>query len=97
MQRKGGSFNNNDVNVGYVPDGMTPHEWHEIQKREKKQQASKDFAHRGPMGFKSRSLAAFQKDLADGKVAHLFPEMFAKKKIEAGIIEEKDVPVCSVA
>ena len=33
-QREGGMWSNKDVNVGYVPDGMSVHEWHEFQRAE---------------------------------------------------------------
>ena len=33
-QREGGMYNNKDVNVGYVPTGMSVHEWHEFQRAE---------------------------------------------------------------
>jgi len=33
-QREGGLYNNKDVNVGYVPTGMSVHEWHEFQRAE---------------------------------------------------------------
>jgi len=33
-QREGGLYTNKDVNVGYVPTGMSVHEWHEFQRAE---------------------------------------------------------------
>ncbi|KAL7460201.1 hypothetical protein ACHAXS_000664 [Conticribra weissflogii] len=67
-----GSFDNKDVNVGYVPDGMTVHEWHEFQRAEKRKIQSKDFASVGPKSFKSRSLQAFQEDLDKGKASRTY-------------------------
>ena len=93
-EQRGGSYDNSDVNVGYVPSGFsTPHEWHDFQRKEKAEQQKKDFAAYGPTTFKSRSLQSFQEDLKAGKVTHLFPEMFAKQKLKRGMIKEEDVPV----
>ena len=93
-EQRGGSYDNSDVNVGYVPSGFsTPHEWHEFQRKEAAEQQKKDFAAYGPTTFKSRSLQSFQEDLKAGKVTHLFPEMFAKQKLKRGLIKEEDVPV----
>ena len=92
-EQRGGSYDNSDVNVGYVPPGFTVHEWHEFQRKEAAEQQKKNFAAYGPTTFKSRSLQSFQEDLKAGKVTHLFPEMFAKQKLERGLIKEEDVPV----
>jgi hypothetical protein len=91
-QRKGGMYDNKDVNVGYVPSGMSVHEWHEIQRLEKKKGQAKNFAAFGPTSFKSRSLQGFQEDLEKGKSKHLFPAMFAKERLKRGQIKEEDVP-----
>jgi len=92
MQRVGGSYDNEDVNVGYVPDGMTPHQWHDIRRKERNEQRKKEFGRMGPKGFKSRSLQAFQQDLEKGKVGHLLPVMFAKDQLKKGLIKNEDVP-----
>lgn len=93
-EQRGGSYDNSDVNVGYVPSGFsTPHEWHEFQRKEAAEQQKKDFAAYGPTTFKSRSLQSFQEDRKAGKVTHLFPEMFAKQKLKRGLIKKEDVPV----
>ena len=55
-QREGGTWTNKDVNVGYVPSGMSVHEWHELKRAENKQTKKKNFAAVGPTSFKSRSL-----------------------------------------
>lgn len=55
-QRQGGASNNKDVNVGYVPTGMSVHEWHDLQRAEKQKQKAKNLAAFGPTSFKSRSL-----------------------------------------
>jgi len=55
-QREGGTWTNKDVNVGYVPSGMSVHEWHEFKRAENKQTKNKNFAAIGPTSFKSRSL-----------------------------------------
>lgn len=91
-QREGGSYNNKDVNVGYVPTGMTPHEWHAIQRAEKRKQQNANYGAFGPTSFKSRSLQGFQEDLEKGKSAHLFPTMFAKERVKKGEIKEEDIP-----
>ena len=57
------------VPVGYIPSGMTVHEWHNFQRAEKRKLKSKDFGSIGPTSFKSRSLQAFQEDLEKGKVS----------------------------
>lgn len=92
-QRQGGEYTNKDVNVGYVPSGMTVHEWHELQRAEKREKQAKNFAAYGPTSFKSRSLQGFQEDLEKGKAKHLFPAMFAKERIKRGQLKEEDVPV----
>jgi hypothetical protein len=86
-------YDNSDVNVGYVPSGMSVHEWHEIQRTEKKQQKTKNFAAFGPTSFKSRSLQGFQEDLEKGKSKHLFPVMYAKERLKQGQIKAEDIPV----
>lgn len=92
IQRTDSSYNNKDVNVGYIPDGMTPHQWHEMQRQERKSQKKKNFGAFGPQSFQSRSLQSFQKDLQDGKVRHLMPVMFAKQQVKKGKIREEEVP-----
>ena len=67
-QRKGGLYDNTDVNNGYIPSGMSIHQWHELQRAEKKELQSKQFGKIGPSKFMSRSLQAFQEDLEKGKV-----------------------------
>ena len=91
-QRKNSSYDNKDVNVGYVPDGMTPHQWHQMQRKERAEDRKKQFARFGPKGFKSRSLLSFQTELEKGKAQHLMPVMFAKQRIQKGIIKKEDVP-----
>mmetsp|Transcript_11579 Transcript_11579/g.21390 ORF Transcript_11579/g.21390 Transcript_11579/m.21390 type:complete len:245 (-) Transcript_11579:99-833(-) len=91
-QREGGKYDNKDVNVGYIPSGMSVHEWHGLQTAEKRKQQAKNFAAFGPTSFKSRSLQGFQEDLDKGKVKHLFPTMFAKERVKEGQIKEEDVP-----
>ena len=86
-------YDNRDVNVGYVPSGMSVHEWHEIQRAEVKQRRAKNFAAFGPTSFKSRSLQGFQEDLERGKSKHLFPAMFAKERLKKGQIKAEDIPV----
>ena len=86
-------YDNRDVNVGYVPSGMSVHEWHEIQRAEAKQRRAKNFAAFGPTSFKSRSLQGFQEDLERGKSKHLFPAMFAKERLKKGQIKAEDIPV----
>ena len=86
-------YDNEDVNVGYVPAGMSVHEWHEIQRAEKKQRQTKNFAAFGPTSFNSRSLQGFQEDLEKGKSEHLFPAMFAKERLKRGQIKAEDIPV----
>ena len=70
-EQRQGSYDNTDVNNGYVPSGMSIHEWHELQRAEKRELQSKEFGKMGPKGFKSRSLQAFQEDLEKGKVCDL--------------------------
>jgi hypothetical protein len=91
-QRDGGKYDNKDVNVGYVPSGMSVHQWHEIQRAEEKKRRSKNFAAFGPTSFKSRSLQGFQEDLEKGKSGHLFPAMFAKERVKKGEMKEEDIP-----
>jgi hypothetical protein len=91
-EQRQGSYDNKDVNVGYIPSGMTVHEWHNFQRAEKRKLKSKDFGSIGPTSFKSRSLQAFQEDLEKGKVKHLFPTMFAKERVKRGFIKEEDIP-----
>lgn len=91
-QRGGGKYDNKDVNVGYVPSGFTPHQWHDHQRAEKKKEQAKNFAAFGPTSFKSRSLQGFQEDLEKGKSKHLFPAMFAKERVKRGQLKEEDVP-----
>ncbi|KAL7506049.1 hypothetical protein ACHAXN_003403 [Cyclotella atomus] len=79
-EQRQGSYDNSDVNNGYVPSGMSVHEWHELQRKEKRDMLSKEFGKLGPKGFKSRSLQAFQEDLEQGKVKHLFPTKGLKKE-----------------
>ena len=67
-EQRQGSYDNSDVNVGYVPSGMSVHEWHELQRLERRELKAKEFGKIGPKGFMSRSLQAFQEDLAKGKV-----------------------------
>jgi hypothetical protein len=67
-EQRQGSYDNSDVNVGYVPYGMSVHEWHELQRLEKRELEAKEFGKIGPKGFMSRSLQAFQEDLVKGKV-----------------------------
>ena len=55
-QREGGKYDNKDVNVGYIPSGMSVHEWHGLKTAEKRKQQAKNFAAFGPTSFKSRSL-----------------------------------------
>ncbi|KAL7541202.1 hypothetical protein ACHAXR_012648 [Thalassiosira sp. AJA248-18] len=91
-QRVGGKYDNKDVNVGYVPTGMAVHEWHELQRAEKRKERSKNFSAFGPTSFKSRSLQGFQEDLEKGKSTHLFPAMFAKERVKRGQMKEEDIP-----
>lgn len=63
-----GSYDNSDVNNGYVPTGLSVHEWHVLQCAKKRALHAKQFAKKGPKGFMSRSLQAFQEDLERGKV-----------------------------
>ncbi|KAL7432649.1 hypothetical protein ACHAXH_003944 [Discostella pseudostelligera] len=91
-QREGGTWTNKDVNVGYVPSGMSVHEWHDFKRAENKQTKNKNFAAIGPTSFKSRSLQGFQEDLEKGKANHLFPAMFAKEQIKRGQLKQEDVP-----
>lgn len=70
-EQRQGSYDNSDVNNGYVPSGMSVHEWHELQRKEKRDMLSKEFGKLGPKGFKSRSLQAFQEDLEQGKVSEV--------------------------
>jgi urocanate hydratase len=74
-EQRQGSYDNTDVNVGYVPSGMSVHEWHELQRLEKREMESKEFGKIGPKGFMSRSLQAFQEDLDKGKVCSLCIEI----------------------
>lgn len=67
-EQRQGSYDNTDVNNGYVPSGMSVHEWHELQRKEKREFQAKEFGKMGPKGFMSRSLQAFQEDLEKGKV-----------------------------
>jgi len=67
-EQRQGSYDNTDVNVGYVPSGMSVHQWHELQRAEEKERNVKKFGHVGPTRFQSRSLQAFQEDLERGKV-----------------------------
>eukprot|EP01083_Nonionella_stella_P126933 384443_1 len=83
-QRPRGRYDNKDVNVGYVPSGMSSHEWHKIQRAEKRKHQSKNLAAFGPTSFKSRSLQGFQEDLEKGSSGHLFPAMFAKQRVKSG-------------
>ena len=80
------------MNVGYVPSGMQPHEWHEMQRAEKEAAQSKKFAAYGPTSFKSRSMQGFQEDLEKGKSGHLFPAMFAKQRVKSGQMKAEEVP-----
>lgn len=67
-EQRVGSYDNSDVNNGYVPTGLSVHEWHELQRAEKRELQTKQFGKKGPKGFMSRSLQAFQEDLERGKV-----------------------------
>eukprot|EP00970_Alexandrium_tamarense_P014528 scaffold4184_cov393-Alexandrium_tamarense.AAC.8 len=92
-EQRQGRYDNKDVNVGYVPSGLSVHEWHDMQRAEKRKLKEKDFKATGPKGFKSRSFQAFQEDLEKGKVKHLFPTMFARESVAKGLIKEEDVAV----
>ena len=46
----------------------------------------------GVQTFKSRSLVAFQKDLEDGKTAHLMPMFNAKELLKQKKIKAEDIP-----
>ena len=92
-EQRQGRYDNKDVNVGYVPSGLSVHEWHDMQRAEKRKLKEKDFKATGPKGFKSRSFQAFQEDLEKGKVKHLFPTMFARENVAKGLIKEEDVAV----
>lgn len=70
---------------GYVPFGFTPAEW-ELQKEKDRNKPKNKH-------FKSRSLDDFEKDLAEGKVRHLFPVMFAKEEVKQHHIKPSEVPV----
>eukprot|EP00804_Cyclotella_cryptica_P007687 CCRYP_001325-RA/>CCRYP_001325-RA protein AED:0.14 eAED:0.14 QI:58/1/1/1/1/1/6/206/240 len=85
-EQRQGSYDNSDVNVGYVPYGMSVHEWHELQRSEKKELEVKEFGKIGPKGFMSRSLQAFQEDMEKGKVKHLFPVSID------GLKKREDIP-----
>lgn len=78
--------------MGYVPDGFTPHQWHDRKRNEQAELRKKEFGRLGPKGFTSRSLQAFQKDLEKGKVTHLMPVMFAKEQLKRGLIKKEEVP-----
>jgi len=71
------------LQMGYVPDGLSPEEWKKIQDKEK---AKKDLGAIGPKRFKSRSFDAWYK--SGGK--HLFP--VDPKKVKSGEIAPEDVP-----
>lgn len=76
----------------YVPDGMTPEQWKQMQAKEKATNAKKKFGAFGPQSFKSRSLQSFQKEMEKGKAGHLMPVFNAKEQIKAGKIKQEDVP-----
>eukprot|EP00543_Licmophora_paradoxa_P008078 CAMPEP_0202453128 /NCGR_PEP_ID=MMETSP1360-20130828/11166_1 /ASSEMBLY_ACC=CAM_ASM_000848 /TAXON_ID=515479 /ORGANISM="Licmophora paradoxa, Strain CCMP2313" /LENGTH=198 /DNA_ID=CAMNT_0049072129 /DNA_START=154 /DNA_END=750 /DNA_ORIENTATION=+ len=80
------------LQMGYVPDGMTPEQWKKQKEQEQKQRSSKKFGAFGPQTFKSRSFQSFQKDLEKGKTSHLMPVFNAKEKIKKGQLRQEDIP-----
>mmetsp|Transcript_24741 Transcript_24741/g.42102 ORF Transcript_24741/g.42102 Transcript_24741/m.42102 type:complete len:178 (-) Transcript_24741:521-1054(-) len=80
------------LQMGYVPDGMSPEQWRKMKDKEKQNKESKKFGAFGPQTFKSRSLQSFQKDLEKGKTGHLMPMFNAKEKLKKGQIKQEDIP-----
>ena len=78
--------------MGYVPDGMTEAQWKKMKEQEQAEKSKKNFGAFGPQTFKSRSLMSFQKDLEEGKAAHLLPVFNSKEKIKKGEIKQEDIP-----
>lgn len=78
--------------AGYVPDGMTPEQYRKLKESEKEASRGKNLGAFGVQTFKSRSLVAFQKDLENGKAAHLMPMFNAKELLKQKKIKTEDIP-----
>eukprot|EP00619_Florenciella_sp_RCC1007_P008734 CAMPEP_0205923472 /NCGR_PEP_ID=MMETSP1325-20131115/16257_1 /ASSEMBLY_ACC=CAM_ASM_000708 /TAXON_ID=236786 /ORGANISM="Florenciella sp., Strain RCC1007" /LENGTH=167 /DNA_ID=CAMNT_0053291697 /DNA_START=62 /DNA_END=565 /DNA_ORIENTATION=+ len=79
------------LQMGYVPDGLTPEQW----AKEKKKMAPKSGLGRGGtagMKFRSRSMEEFQKGREAGKLDYNMPVFNAKEKLRRGEITEMDIP-----
>jgi hypothetical protein len=83
--------------VGYVPDGMTKEQYQKMLQKDKEATKGKNLGAYGPQSFKSRSLQAFQKDLEEGKAAHLMPVLNAKELLKKGKIKQEDIPYMQVS
>jgi len=80
------------LQMGYVPDGMSPEQYSRLREKEKQSDARKKFGAYGPQSFQSRSLQSFQQDLEKGQAGHLMPVFNAKDKVKKGMIRSEDVP-----
>mmetsp|Transcript_5387 Transcript_5387/g.10408 ORF Transcript_5387/g.10408 Transcript_5387/m.10408 type:complete len:181 (-) Transcript_5387:157-699(-) len=80
------------LQMGYVPDGMSPEQYKKLKQKEQEESKKKRFGAFGPQTFKSRSLQSFQQDLEKGKAAHLMPMFNAKEQLAKGKIKKEDIP-----
>ena len=83
---------NINMNMGYVPDGLSENEWKKIKEKEYKENKNKNYSKNGLNGFKSRSLKSFQTDLEKGNNVKNFPVFNAEDKLKKGVIKKSDIP-----
>ena len=79
------------LQVGYVPNGLTPEEYKNIKARDRKK-LGKDLGRLGPQGFKSRSMQAWQEAYEQGEVGHYFAPLDYRSKLKQGKLRKEDVP-----
>ena len=79
------------LNVGYVPDGLSPKEYAAI-KAEDRKNLGKDLGRLGPRGFKSRSMQAWQEAFEKGEGGHSFAPFGYREALKKGEIKKEDVP-----
>ena len=79
------------LNVGCVPDGLSPQEHERIRKQDK-QRLGKELGRLGPKGFKSRSMEAWQMACERGETSHTFAPLGCREKLKKGEIKKEQVP-----
>lgn len=77
---------------GYVPDGLSKEQYDKIKREDASKSAGKNLGALGARGFKSRSMAAWQKAHEKGQASHVFAPIGYRDKLKKGLMKKEDVP-----